>query len=186
MVEDIDLGRFFEIATGNKIYVNSLNLHKMRNGILQDYTGDLELNGLMNFGPIEHKTNTRFKNRDDFEGYINAIDIDHYSEDVAFTGYVYKLNTPQFNIVKRSVYAKGTNYMQEIVGYGGQNCYIPTSGHCFIKRFKCFTIGCFDGTRRNPRKITQRNTSLFIRIFLFCLIWKSNVITFKQATENEL
>ena len=136
---------------------------------------------------------------EDFESYINAIDIDHDGEDVTFTGYVYKLNTPQFNVVRRSVYGRGTNYMQEIVEYHGQNCYIPTSGKCFIKCINYFTkedyteefltfirseqrrsnamtsariqpfckkyninIGCFDGTRINPRNLTQRNTSLFI------------------------
>ena len=94
MVEDIDTGRFFEQATSNKIYVNNLNLHEIKNEILQDYTGDFELIGKMIIGPIEHKTNIRFKNMDDFERYINAIDIDYDSEDVIFTGYVYKLDTP--------------------------------------------------------------------------------------------
>ena len=119
--EDVDLGRFFELATSNKIYVNNLNLHEIKNEILQDYTGDFELNGKMIIGTIEHKTNIRFKNMDDFERYINAIDIDYDSEDVTFTGYLYKLDTPQFNVVKRSAYGKGTNYMQEIVEYHGQN-----------------------------------------------------------------
>ena len=137
MVEDIDLGRFFELATSNKIYVNNLNLREIKNGILQGYTGDLELNGLMIIGHIEHKTNIRFKNMDDFESYINAIDVDYDSEDVTFTGYVYELNTPQFNVVKRSAYGKSTNHMQEIVESPGQNCFIPTSGMCFIK---CITF----------------------------------------------
>ena len=69
-------------------------------------------------------------------GYINAIVVDYDSEDVTFTGYVYKLNTPHFNVVKRSAYGKGNNYMQEIVEYYEQNCYIPTSGMCFIKCIK--------------------------------------------------
>ena len=47
-------------------------------------------------------------------------------------------------------------------------------------------IGCFDGTRINPRKLTQRDRSLFIYINLFCLIWKSNGISFNQVIENEL
>ena len=92
-------------------------MHEFKDGILQDYTGDFELNGLMIIGPIEHKTNIRFKNMDDFERYINAIGIDYDSEDVTFTGYVYKLNTPHFKIVKRSAYGRGTNHMQEIVEY---------------------------------------------------------------------
>ena len=64
--EDIDLGRFFELATSNKIDVNNLNLHETKNKSLQDYTGDFELNGKMIIGPIEHKTNVKIKNMDDF------------------------------------------------------------------------------------------------------------------------
>ena len=136
---DIDIGRFFELATSNEIYVNNLNLHEIKNEILQDYTGDFELNGKMINGTNEHKTNIRFKNMDDFENYINAIDVDYDSEDVTFTGYVYKLDTPRFNVVRRSAYGRGTTYMQEIVEYHGQNCYIPTSGMCFIKCINYFT-----------------------------------------------
>ena len=221
--EDIDLGRFFELATSNKIYVNNLNLHEIKNEILQDYNNDFELNGKMIIGPVEHKTNIRFKNMDEFEKYINAIDIDYDSEDVTFTGYVCKLDTPHFKFVKRSAYGGGTNYSQEIVEYIGQNCYIPTSGLYFIKCINYFTkkdyteefltfirteqrrpnvmtsariqpfckkyninIGCFDGTRKNPRNLTQTDTSLFIYNNHFCLIWKSNGISFNQVIENEL
>ena len=175
----------------------------------------------MNVGPIEHKTNIRFKKMDDFESYINAMDVDYKSEYVTFTGYVYKLNTPQFNVVKRSAYGKGSNYMKEIVEYCGHISYIPTSGHCFIKSTKYFTktdyteefltfirneqrrsnimtsarvqpfckkynmnIGCLDGTRRNPRNLTQRNTSLFIYNNHFCLIWKSDGISFDKAIKE--
>ena len=223
MVDDIDLGRFFELATSNKICVNNLNLHEIKNEILHDYTSDFELNGKMIIGTVEHKTNIRFKNMDDFERYINAIDIDYDSEDVTFTGYVYKLNTPHFKVVKRSEYGRGTNYMQEIVEYHGKNCYIPTSGMCFNKCINYFTkkdyteefltfirseqrrsnvmtsarvgsfcrkhninIGCFDGTRINPRNITQRDTALKIYNNHFCLIWKSDRTSFKQVIENEL
>ena len=115
--EDVDLGRFFELATSNKIYVNNLNLHEIKNEFLEDYTGDFELKGKLIIGPIEHETNIRFKNMDDFERYINAVDVDYDSEDVTFTGYVYKLNTPHFKVVKRSDYGRSTNYIQEIVEY---------------------------------------------------------------------
>ena len=72
------------------MYFNCLNLHKIRNEFLQDYTGDFKLNGLLIFEPIEQKTSIRFKNMNDFERYIYAIDIDYDSEDVIFTGYIYK------------------------------------------------------------------------------------------------
>ena len=32
--EDIDLGRFFELATSKKIYVNNSDLHEIKNHIL--------------------------------------------------------------------------------------------------------------------------------------------------------
>ena len=66
MVKDIDLGRFFELARSNKIYVNNSNLHEIENEFLQDYTRDFEVNGSLIIGPIEHKTNIRFKKMDDF------------------------------------------------------------------------------------------------------------------------
>ena len=77
-------------------------LHGIENQNIQDFKGDFELNGSMITGPIKREMNIRFKNLDDFESYKNAIDVDFDSEDVTFTGYVYKLNTPQFNVVKQS------------------------------------------------------------------------------------
>ena len=139
MVEDIHVSKFLDLATSDKVDVNSLNLYEINNQILQDYTGDFETIGLMIIGPVEQKPYIRFKNMDDFESYINATDVEYDSEDVTFTGYVYKLNTPQFKVVKRSAYGKGTNYMQEIVENHGQNCYKQTSGMCFMKCIIYFT-----------------------------------------------
>ena len=34
--EDIDVGRLFELATTNKIYVNRLNLHQIKSEILEN------------------------------------------------------------------------------------------------------------------------------------------------------
>ena len=47
-------------------------------------------------------------------------------------------------------------------------------------------IGCFNGTRKSSLNITQRNTSLFIYNNHFCLIWKSNDISFNQVLKDEL
>ena len=33
MVEDINTGRFFELATSDNIYVDNLNLHEIKNEI---------------------------------------------------------------------------------------------------------------------------------------------------------
>ena len=219
MVEDIDIGRFFELATTDRKYVNGLNLHEIKNEILEDYTGDFELIGSMLVGEVEQKTNIRFKNVDDFESYINAIDNSGYdSDDVIFTGWLYKLNTPDFKKVNRSQYGRGTDFTQDIVENKGNNRYIPTSGNCFIKCINCFTkkdytegfltfirteqrrsnvmtsariqpfcrkhyinIGCYDGFRVCPRNITQKNIALKIHNNHFCLIWKSDGVSFDKA-----
>ena len=52
---------------------------------------------------------------------------------------MYKLNTPEFKTVNRSQYSRGTYSKQDIVEYIGNNCYIPTSGNCFIKFINYFT-----------------------------------------------
>ena len=44
---------------------------------------------------MDQETNIRFKKFDDFETNINAIGNGGYdSDDVIFTGWLYKLNTP--------------------------------------------------------------------------------------------
>ena len=83
---------------------------------------------------------------------------------------VLKLNTPQFKVVKRSAYAKGTNYLKEIVEYRGQNCHIPTFGMCFIRFFKCSTVKDYTEEFRDfIRKEKYRSgviTSARVRPFL--------------------
>ena len=55
----------------------------------------------------------------------------------------------------------------------------------FCRKYN-INIGCFDGTRINPRNITQRDTSLIIYKNHFCLIWNSIGISFNQVIEKEL
>ena len=61
------MSRIFELATKNKKYVNGLNLQKIKTVISPDSDGDIELNGSMVFGPVEHKTTIRFEKMDDFD-----------------------------------------------------------------------------------------------------------------------
>ena len=82
------------MATTNKKFVIGLSLHEIENEILEDYTGDFELIGSMLTFELEQKTNIRSKNFHDFETYNNGIDDGYDSEDVIFSGWLYKLNTP--------------------------------------------------------------------------------------------
>ena len=89
-----------------------MNLHEIKIEFLLEFEGDFELNGLTVIGPVEHRTKIRFRIVNDFEILINAKDVDYDSGHVTFTGYVHKLNTPQFKVVKQSAYAKGTTYIK--------------------------------------------------------------------------
>ena len=53
----------------------------------------------------------------------------------------------------------------------------------FCRKFN-INIGCFDGTRISPRNLNQRNTSLFIYNNHFCLIRKSNGVSFDKAIKE--
>ena len=82
--KDINLVRFIELVTSGKRYVNSLKLIGMKKKRLYR-TGAFELIGSTLIGEIEQKKLDR--KVDGFETYINASDIDYYSEDVFFTMY---------------------------------------------------------------------------------------------------
>ena len=98
----MNLGRFSELATTNKIYVNVLKLHEIKQEILLDYTGDFEIIGSLLFSEIgQRKTNFNYRKVDDFETCFNYIDVDYDSEDVIFSGWLFKLNTFQFYKVNR-------------------------------------------------------------------------------------
>ena len=92
----------------------------------------------MIIGPVEQKTNIRFKIMPDFESYINAIDIDYDSEDVTFTRYVYKLNTPQSKLLKEVLKVKVLIICKKLLNIMDKT-YIPTSGMCFFKCINHFT-----------------------------------------------
>ena len=94
----------------NKIQVIDKNLHEIENEILLDYVGAFEMVGSLKVGGQIRQTNNRFRNMDDFEAYTNAIDQDCESEDAIFNGYIYKLDTPQFNKVNRSQYGNGCDF----------------------------------------------------------------------------
>ena len=143
------------------------------------------------------------------------------SDEVIFTGWLFKLNTPEFKNVNRSQYGGGTDFKQDIVEYIGNNCYIPTSGNCFIKCINYFTekdyteefltfirteqgrsnvmtsariqlffrkyninICCYNGFGVCPRNITQKNTALKVHKNYFCLILKTDGISFDRAIKE--
>ena len=118
----------------NKIHVVNKNLHGSEQEILEDYTGKFELVGNLKVGDQIRQIRIRFRNITDYEAYINAIDPDYESEDSIFNGYIYEIDTPQFNLVNRSQYGNGCDFKHELIEYRGKDCYIPTKGYCFNER----------------------------------------------------
>ena len=53
----------------------------------------------------------------------------------------------------------------------------------FCKKY-IINIGYYDGFRVCPRNITERNIALYMYKNYFCLIWKSNGISFNKAIEE--
>ena len=133
IVKDVDLGRFFELATSDSIYIDNLNLPEIKNEILLNYVEAFEMVGNLEVGDQIRQTNIRFKNMVDFEAYINSIDVDYDAEDAIFDGHIYKINTPQFHKVNRSQYGNGCSFDRIIVENRGNNCFIPTKWYCFVK-----------------------------------------------------
>ena len=205
----------------NKIHVIDKNLHEIKNDILEDYIGTFEMVGNLKVGNQIRQTHVRFRNMDDFEAYINSIGEGYDADDCIFNGYIYKINTPIFNKVKRSQYGNGCDFKQEIIEYRGNNCFIPTKGYCFIKCINFLTgedykqkylefirseqrrsnimtkariqpfcranninLGYFDGNGVYARSVTNRNSALFICNNHFCVIWKSEGVSFKQAIKE--
>ena len=157
----------------------------------------------------------------EFEAYVNSIDEGYDADDCIFNGYIYKIDTPQFNKVKRSQYGNGCDFKHEIIKYLGNICFIPTKGYCLIKCINFLTgedykqqylefirnekrrsnimtkariqpfarannnsMGYFDGERVFPRSVTNRDSALFLCDNHFCLIWKSERVSFIQAIKE--
>ena len=116
-------------------------LHEIKQEILLDFVGELEMDADLKVGDQIRQTVTRFKNMENFEAYIKYIDQDYDSKDAIFNGYIYKLDTPQFNKVNRSQNGNGSDFKHEIIEYRGKNCYIPTKGYCFVKYVNFLTGG---------------------------------------------
>ena len=129
----------FELKKLNKIQVVNKNLHEVKQEILIDYTGEFEMVGNLKVGDQIRQTHIRFRNIADYEAYINAIDEGYDAEDSIFDGYVYKIDTPQFNKINRSRFGNGCNFHKKIIECRRNNCFIATKGYCFVKCVKYLT-----------------------------------------------
>ena len=82
--------------------------------------------GNLKVGDQIPQTHNRFSNVADYESFNNSIDQDYDSEDAIFNGYIYKMNTPQFNRVVRSDYGIGCDFKHEFIKNRGNDCFVTT------------------------------------------------------------
>ena len=127
----------YELKELNKIQGVNKNSHEIKQEILRDYAGEFEIFGKLSIGDQIRETHIRFRNITDYEAYINSIDEGYDAEASIFNGFIYKFNTPQFNLVNRSQYGNGCDFKHQIIEYRGNNCFIATKGYCFVK---CITF----------------------------------------------
>ena len=109
-----------------KIQFVDKSLHGIENEILRDYAGELKMVGSLRVGDQIRQTQIRFKNFIDYKAYIKSFDEGYDAEDAIFNGYIYKINTPQFNLDNRSQYGNSCDFKHEIIDYRGNNCFIPS------------------------------------------------------------
>ena len=123
-----------ELKELNELQIVDKNTHEIKQEVLQDFGDEFEMIGKLSVGDQIRETCSRFRSITGYELYINSIDEAYDAEDAIFNGYIYKINTPQFTLVKRSEYGKGRKH--EINKCHGNNCFIPTKGPCSVN----FTI----------------------------------------------
>ena len=162
----------------NKIKVIDKNLHGIKNEILLDYTKAFEVIENLKVGGQIRQTNIRFTNMHDFEAYINAIDEGYDAEDAIFNGYIFKINTPQFNIVNRSQNGNGCSFDKIIVEYRGNNCFVPTKRFCFVKCINYLTgqgyeqqyLDFIRNEKRRSNIMTMARFNLFVEQIILILV----------------
>ena len=176
--EDVDLGQFIERATTeNRIFVNGENLHYIRDVILADYNGDFEMVGRITLGEVTHITAMRFRNIQDFETYINDIDEEYEGDDSIFVGDIYMLNNPEFRQINRAEFGRGTDFLKDIIEVKGINCYIPSSGYCFLKCINYLTGKDYKKEFLDFIRNEKRRTNVMTkaRIQPFCKKYSINI-----------
>ena len=71
--------------------------------------------GRLKIGYQIRTTPIRFGNISEYESYINSIDDGYDAEDAIFNGYIYKINTPHFDLINRAQYGSGCDFKLEII-----------------------------------------------------------------------
>ena len=117
----------------NKKEVYNMILHEIKNEVLGDYNGVLEMVGSIDLVKKIEKLKSGLEIRKIIKHIRVVFDEGYNADDSIFTRYLFILETPAFHLVNRSGFEKGTGFKTDIIEVVGDNCYIQTSHYCFIK-----------------------------------------------------
>ena len=162
----------FRIITDYEAYINSIN---------ERYDAEDT-----NFNDYFHKINTPQFIKVNRSQYGNARDFRH--EVIECQGNNCFIPTKGYCFVKCVNFLTGGDYRQQNLEYirnekRGSNIMTKARIQPFC-RANNINLVCFDGTKVFPRSVTDRDNALFFYNNLFCLIWKSEGVSFILTIEE--
>ena len=95
--------------------------------------GDVELVGEISISDHFRQTRIRFKEIYWLWALYQKFDQDYESENAIPNGFIFEVNTPQFNLVHRSKFGNGCDFKHQTCEVSGNNCFIANNSYCLIK-----------------------------------------------------
>ena len=90
-------------------------------------------------GRLIEKTSLPFKDLEAYNTLKDQIQLKYDGEDVVFTGYLIEFHDLLFEKVKRSNFAKVSDFFYEIKEFNRINCFIPTKKNFLTNCFRFLT-----------------------------------------------
>ena len=118
--------------------------------------------------------------------YGNGCDFKH--EVIEYRGNICFIPTKGYCFVKRINFLTGEDYKQQYLDFirneKRRSKFMTTARIQPFWRANNINLGYFDWTRIFSRSVTEKNIAFFLYNIQFCLIWKSEGVSFKQGIEE--
>ena len=175
MVESLVIGD--QIRQTRSRFKNITDYEAYIKTIDHDYESDDAI-----FSCCIYKIDTLQFNLVNISQYGNGSDFKH--EIIEYQGHNCFIPTKVYCFVKCINFITGQVYKQQFLdsNTSEKGTKIMTETRIQkICRTNSINLGFFDGTRVFPRSVTSRDSALFLHKYHFCLIWKSEGVSFNQA-----
>ena len=160
---------------------NMIDFENYINSIDQDYDSDDSI-----FTGYIYKFDTPQFNKIKRSEYGNGCDFKH--EIIEYRGNNCFIPTKDFCFIKCINFLTGQDYKQEYLDFirnekRRSNIMTKARSQPFC-RANNINLGFFDGNGVYPRSVTNRDSALYLYNNHFCLIWKSQGVSFNQAIQE--